>query len=261
MKHLLLMTAAAALLTLTQSACSMLCCNERPEVIATYTATPIKLDGTLNDPAWQKTPAYTLVHSRNQWKNAHPEIRKFFRNGVAEPGKVRVLWDDQYLYVGMEFTDSDIAAEGTEDQTPLFSKGDTAEVFLKPVNKTWYWEMYVTPKAQKTAYFFKGRGHHSLPSCFPEKPALSGMKAAAKADGTVNNPWDKDKKWTAVIAIPISEINMAGEKLSPEVPWLIFFGRYNYGRYLPRQENSAFPEQEYTNYHVYEEYARLKMVR
>lgn len=87
------------------------------------------------------------------------------------------------------------------------------------------------------------------------------MKAAAKADGTVNNPWDKDKKWTAVIAIPIEEVNKAGEKLSPEVPWLIFFGRYNYGRYLPRQENSAFPEQEYTNYHVYEEYARLKMVR
>ena len=261
MKHLLLMTAAAALLTLTQSACSMLCCNERPEVIATYTATPIKLDGTLNDPAWQKTPAYTLVHSRNQWKNAHPEIRKFFRNGVAEPGKVRVLWDDKYLYVGIEYTDSDVVAEEMTDQAHHYLKGDVAEVFLKPVNKTWYWEMYVTPAGYKTAFYFNGRGNVGLPSSFADKVVFKDLKVAAKADGTLNNSWDKDKKWTAVMAIPISEINMAGEKLSPEVPWLIFFGRYNYSRYLPRQENSAFPEQEYTSYHVHEEYAKLKMVK
>ena len=258
-KFYLTAAAAATFIILSQSGCSGIGQGNRPEIVASYTRRPIVLDGKLDEVAWQKTPAYFLVHAREQYKNVHPETREFFRRGVVEPGKVKLLWDDKYLYIGFEFTDLDIVAEGMKDQEHHYRTGDVAEVFLKPLAKTWYWELYVTPRGHKTAFFFPGRGLLGLPSGFPEKPALHGMKAAAFCKGTLNNSWDKDKKWTAEMAIPRSEIGMAGEKLDPEVPWLIFFGRYNYGRYLNQQENSSYPQQAKIGYHVHEDYGRLKM--
>ncbi len=258
--------AVASVVALTQSACGTLCSkctpsDSRPEIVATFTNTPVVMDGKLSDPMWQKTPVYELRHSRTMWDKSHPEIQKFFAKGVVESGKVRLLWDKDYLYVGFEFTDSDVISEAQVDQQHHYLKGDVAEVFLKPVNQTWYWELYVNPTGNKTAFFFPGRGLLGLPSGFPEKIPLKNMKTAASYEGTLNNSWDRDTKWTAEMAIPIAEVGLIGEKLTPEIPWLIFFGRYNYSRYLPVKENASYPEQENCNYHALEDYGLLKLVK
>ena len=257
----LLNAAGAVLMALGLNACFSFNSDSRPEAVATYVSLPVRVDGKLEEPAWHKTPAYTLVHAEEQFRRSAPDVQKFFRNGVVEAGKVRLLWDDKYLYAGFEFTDSDIVAEGLTDQLHHYRFGDVAELFLKPENKSWYWELYVTPSGRKTAFFFPGRGLLGLPSGFSEKIALNGMIAAASFKGTLNNSWDKDKKWTAEMAIPLSELAMAGEKLDPKVPWLIFFGRYNYGRYLMTVEHSSFPLQKTVNYHEHYYYARLKLVK
>ena len=257
----LLYSSGAALLALGLNACSTLVTENRAEAVATYISHPIQLDGKLDDPAWYKTPAYPLVHADEQFSTFQPEIRDFFKNGVVESGKVRLLWNDRYLYVGVEFNDTDIVAEGTTDQTHLYSSGDTAEVFLKPAEQTWYWELYATPGGKKTSYFYPGRGLLGLPSGFSATPALKGMIVTAHFKGTLNNSWDKDKKWTAVFAIPLTELGMVGKKLDMKTPWLILVGRYNYGRYLPWRENSAFPRQPKLNYHAHADYARLKLVK
>lgn len=262
MRSRLIAAAAVSLLAVAQSACSTLNSDSRPEVIATYTRAPILLDGKLHEAAWHKTPVYELVRSDEQYKNALPEVQKFYSGkGTVEPGKVRVLWDEKYLYVGIEFNDSDLVAEGTEDQLHHYQMGDVAEVFLKPLNQTWYWELYVTPAGKKTSFFFPGRGLVGLPSGFSKKPALPGMKVAAVCKGTLNNSWDKDKKWFAEMAIPRKELGMVGERLDPGVPWTIFFGRYNFTRYLPWKENSNFPHTKPFNYHYCEKYATLKMIK
>ena len=257
----LLYSSGAVLLALGLNACSTLVSDNRAEAVASYISHPIQLDGKLDDPAWYKTPAYPLVHADEQFSRAIPEIRKFFRKGVVEPGKVRLLWNDRYLYVGLDLTDTDLIAESPAEQTHLCARGDAVEVFLKPARQTWYWELYVTPKGQKTSYFYPGRGLRELPSVFSAKPALKGMIATANFKGTLNNSWDKDRKWTAVIAIPLAELAMAGEKLDMKTPWLILVGRCNYGRYLACMENSAFPSQPVLNYHAHADYARLKLVK
>ena len=126
----------------------------REEVVAIEAVNPIVLDGKLEEADWGKAPAYTLVHASRQYSDAAWDIREFFGKGVVEPGKVRVLWDDKYLYVGIEFTDRDLYAEVKEDQKHHYRTGDVAEVFLKPLNKRWYWELYVTPLGNKTAFFW-----------------------------------------------------------------------------------------------------------
>lgn len=257
----LLYSSGTALLALGLNACSTLVSDNRAEAVASYISHPIQLDGKLDDPAWYKTPAYPLVHADEQFSRAIPEIRRFFRNGVVEPGKVRLLWNDKYLYVGLELTDKDIIAESPSEQASLYVRGDAVEVFLKPADQTWYWELYVSPRGQKTSYFYPGRGLLGLPSTNSPVPALKGMIATANFKGTLNNSWDKDKKWTAVIAIPLGELAMVGRKLDMKTPWLILVGRYNYGRYLAWCENSAFPRQPKLNYHAHADYARLKLVK
>ena len=231
----------------------------REEVVAVKAVDPIVLDGKLDEADWKNAPAYPLVHALRQYSEADWDVQEFFRNGVVEPGKVKVLWDDKYLYVGIEFTDRDLYAEVKEDQKHHYRTGDVAEIFLKPLDKRWYWELYVTPLGNKTAFFFPGRGTLGLPSVHPDKLPLKGLKTSAFACGTVNDPSDQDVKWTAEMAIPRSE---AGREigLAPNVPWLIFFARYNYGKDLELRENSCFPLQPAVNFHNHAGYAILKMV-
>ena len=231
----------------------------REEVVAVKTTAPVVLDGKLDEADWKNAPAYTMVHAGGQYDGADWDVQEFFAKGVVEPGKLRVLWDDKYLYVGVEFTDRDLYAEAKEDQQHSYKTGDVAEIFLKPVNKRWYWELYVTPLGNKTAFYYPGRGTLGLPSGFPDKLPLKGLKSAAFAVGTVNDPSDQDVKWTAEMAIPRDEI-CRDTKLAPDVPWLIFFGRYNYGKDLEVKENSCFPYQPALNYHNHAGYAALKMV-
>ena len=254
--------AATSSLLIFQSACSCFVkTSERPEYIATYTATPIKLDGKLDDPMWQKTPAYDYYHGIDTWKDFKKALPGDYSDkDVAEPGKVRILWDKNYLYVGIELQDSDVVAEGLNDQEHHYVKGDVAEVFLKPVNQTWYWELYATPLGKRTSFFFPGRSLVGIPSFF-EKTWLKDLRVASTFVGTLNESRDKDTKWTTEMAIPIAEVNMVGEKLEPNVPWLIFFGRYNYSRYLPYVENSSSPRQLRASYHIYEDYGFLKLVK
>ncbi len=232
----------------------------REEVVAVATTAPLTVDGKLDEADWKNAPAYTMVHSSNQYQNSDWDIQEFFGRGVVEPGTIRVLWDEKHLYVGIELTDRDLRAEDGEDQKHLYKTGDVAEVFLKPANRPWYWEIYASPLGNKTAFYYSSRGILGLPSGFQEKLPLKGLKTAVVAYGTVNDPSDHDVKWTAEIAIPRDEISHGDTKLAPNVPWLIFFGRYNYGIYLLCQENSCFPCQPMPNFHNHAGYAALKMV-
>ena len=252
-KRRLFLPPAAALLLAALSACL----SSGTTIVAKHTLSKPSLNGVLDDPVWHKTPAYALVHGRNQFQDMPAEVREYFRRGVAEPGKVKVLWDEKYLYFGIEFTDLDLVSESAGAQDRQDRKGDAVSVFLKPANQTWYWEFQLAPKGDLSVFFYPGRGLCDLPGCRGAKEALSGIKAAAAFKGTLNNSWDTDKKWTAEIAVPRSEIGRAGEKLSPDIPWLVFFKRVNYGRMLPVMECTVFPPAEASDFHAHEDYGRL----
>ncbi len=216
-------------------------------MVAKYTASPIKIDGKLDDAAWKTARVYKTSLSQDL-----AEAGKQLREG----GEVRLAWDDQYFYVGVKFTDSDIVAEGLEDQMHHYQLGDVCELFLKPNDQTWYWEMYGTPLSKKTTFWFPGRGRLGLKSGYDGK---SGLTVAAEVCGTLNNWQDRDQYWTVELAVPIKDLTARGEKFGPGSDWRILVARYNYSRYLSTEgpELSMTPRLSRSSYHLLEDYAKL----
>ena len=218
---------------------------------AKYTAEPVVIDGILDEPLWQEAAIYDMQLSVDRSKN----------NELEEAAQVRLAWDEKYFYVGVKFDDSDIVAEGKTDQLHHYKFGDVCELFLKPTDKTWYWELYATPRGKKTSFFFPSQGRFGLPSCFED--IESDLQVGAQCEGTLNNWQDKDGHWTAEMAMPIKSLTAKGEKFGPGADWRILVARYNYSYYRTKMgpELSATPRLSVTNYHLIDEYAVLKLAK
>src|SRR3989339_1009008 len=109
---------------------------------AVYTNQPVKLDGKLNDQIWRQAPSYPMFLSRNQIDKCRI---------LQEKGQVKFAWDENYFYVAAEFEDSDLVAQGSEDEKHHYRYGDVCELFLKPKDQSYYWELYVTPAGKKSS--------------------------------------------------------------------------------------------------------------
>ena len=228
--------------------------NSEPVVVAKFAAEPIKLDGRLDEGAWTKTPSYLLTLPRKAYSGLPESMQRAIGENLREKCAVKLLWDDNYLYVGAEVEDSDVMNEGKEDQSYLYRTGDLIEVFLKPAKENYYWEIYGSANNKKTWLVFpsRGRGTPSVLAYLPED-----LKVAAAVDGTLNNWQDRDKGWTVEIIIPIKELTAKGIKFDNSTNWTVLIARYNYSRYLPAAELSTFPRLSNPNFHIYEEYAKL----
>ena len=216
-------------------------------VQAEYTASPVKIDGRLDDAVWQRAAVYQMNLSADKEKAG---------NRLEESGQVQFAWDKEYFYLAVTFEDSDIVAEGDKDQLHHYKLGDVCELFLKPGNKIWYWELYVTPRSKKTTFWFPGGSVESL------EDYKSDLAVAAENSGTLNDRTDKDTRWMAEIAMPIKDLCARGETFGPGSDWRVFVGRYNYSNYLRLGETelSMFPRLSATNYHLINEYGRVDFV-
>ena len=86
------------------------------------------------------------------------------------------------------------------------------------------------------------------------------MKVAAKIEGTLNNWEDKDKYWTAEMAIPVKDLTARGDSFGPGSHWVVLLARYNYSVYLPGKELTTalpFPKTA-VGFSAYECWAELR---
>jgi len=220
-------------------------------VIAQFSKKTVEINGILDDAVWKQSPVYQLQLVKSKTKKG----RK-----VSEPAEVQFAWDENYFYVGAKLFDSDIIAEGKQNQMPHYNLGDVCEMFLKPENKTWYWELYTTPAGKKSSLFILGLGRVGLPSTFNYK---SELKVAAKCHGTLNNGIDKDNYWIAEMAMPVKNLTEKGDKFGPGSEWDVMVSRYNYGRYSKHRgaELSSCPQLSAENFHLIKEFAKIKFDR
>jgi Carbohydrate family 9 binding domain-like len=183
---------------------------------AEYSTERIEIDGKLNEKSWEKAKELSFGALDDSF--------------CSENGTAKIIWDDQYIYVGAKLYDSDIVQESNKDWKHLHKTGDLLEVFLNPNGKRNYWEIYSTPNSKKTAFFYYSKGRLNLPSGFASK--IPGLIVASTCNGTLNNVNDRDEFWTTEMAIPRKELEEHNGQILLGKEWRFLVARYNYSSYV-----------------------------
>lgn len=184
--------------------------------IAPRALVPPVIDGRLSEAAWGAAP----------WTDDFVDIEGDVRPMPRFRTRVKMLWDDQHLYIGAELEEPHVWGTLTEHDSVIFQDNDF-EVFLDPdgdhhryveleinaLNTTWDL-LLVKP------YLADGPPVDGF--------ELKGLRTAVHIDGTLNRPDDTDRSWSVEIAIPWNSLRQIAGCPCPPAPghqWRINFSR------------------------------------
>jgi hypothetical protein len=217
---------------------------------------PIVIDGHLEKAAWREAP----------WSDWFVDIQGSRMPKPRFQTRVKLLWDEQYLYVAAELEEPDVWATLMQHDTVIFHDNDF-EVFLNPTNDgKRYFEFEMNALNTSWDLFLpKPYNQDGHPDNSWEIP---GLKSAVRIDGTLNHPGDKDHGWTLEIAFPWNAFTERSGKgrPAPGESWRINFSRVEWrvqvanGRYqkLPGPEdNWVWSPQGVINMHVPEKWGTV----
>src|SRR4051812_9247788 len=92
-----------------------------PSYACAFTRDAITIDGKLDEPAWAKAP----------WTEDFGDLRGPEHPAPPQRTRAKLLWDDQYLYLAAEISETHIRAAMKERDSYLFLE-NAFEVFLDP---------------------------------------------------------------------------------------------------------------------------------
>jgi hypothetical protein len=157
----------------------------------------IVIDGKLDDTAWKAAGA---IGFRFPWEQ---------QTGTKQKTTARVLWNDEYLFVGYDCQDTDIVAHYTERDDPTY-KDDAVELFLNPdPSQDWYYGMEMNARAVVYDYFY------AFPRMLLKRVNFTGVQIATHLRGTLNVTGDKDEGWSLEAAIPWRNFEELAKQLPP----------------------------------------------
>ena len=213
-------------------------CN--PPVCRSYRAVgkPGTLDGDLSKPFWQT----------GEWMDDFHDIEGDAFPRPWKHTRVKVLWDEEAIYVGAELQDDTIWATVMGRDEVIFQDNDF-EIFLAPQDSSHrYYELEMN--AANTMW-----------DLLMERPQrdcvrriigwdVRGLESAVKINGELNNPNADNKSWSLEVKIPwfsLRECEMDKcypEKFAPEVGdvWRMTFSRVEWevdvvdGKYVKRTD-------------------------
>ena len=199
---------------------------------------PVALDGKIDDASWKKaewTESFVDIEGANK---ARPRFRT----------RVKMLWDDQYLYIAGDLEEPAVWATRKERDSVVYDDNDF-EIFIDPDGDTHkYCEIELN--ALNTVWDilllkpYRDDSDEAVSSW-----DIRGLKTAVSVHGTLNNPIDKDKGWTLEVAIPWADLREFAPK-KKERPdsgdqWRMNFSRVEYsvttidGRYAKAKDPAS----------------------
>jgi hypothetical protein len=179
----------------------------------------LTVDGRLDEEAWKKV----------YWSEDFVDIQGKSKPKPRFKTRVKLLWDDDFFYIGAELEEPHVWATLTKRDSVIYLDNDF-EVFIDPDGDTHqYYELEIN--ALNTVwdlllvkpYRDGGPAIHSWD--------IQGLKTGVAVNGTLNDPKDKDKGWTVEIAIPWEVLKEAApfkKKPEPGDLWRLNFSRVEY---------------------------------
>jgi hypothetical protein len=211
------------------------------QYIVTKTGEQMIIDGRGNESSWQSA----------LFTDSFIDIE-----GVKTPKfdtKVKMLWDDNYLYVYAQMEEPHVWGNITQRDAVIFYNNDF-EVFISPSGTTrnygeieinslgTVWDLLLNKPYRD---YGKAINHWNLDS----------LKSAVEIIGTLNDPSDIDSLWTVEMAIPMKgllELKNGPKSIPKEdEQWRINFSRVEWdhdiinGVYQRKKDNDGKFQSEY----------------
>lgn len=188
-----------------------------PKTYVAYRATgPVNLDGNLDEPCWQHTP----------WTNEFQDIEGTPKPAPLYSTKVKMLWDDQYLYIAAKLEEPHIWGTFTERESIIFHENNF-EVFIDPDGDTHnYYELQIN--ALGTIWDLMLTSPYRNGGLPINAWDVAGFGFGIQLHGTLNNPSDIDSMWVIEMAFPLEVLAEAapGKRMPrPGDQWRINFSR------------------------------------
>jgi hypothetical protein len=173
----------------------------------------------MREPEWQKA----------EWTEYFGDIEGSLKPEPRLKTRVKMLWDDKYLYIAAQLEETDVWANLTERESVVFYDPDF-EVFIDPDGDTHHYLEYEMNalNTQWDLMLLKPYRDDTVNNVAIDNWNFNGIKSAVFVDGTINNPSDTDKGWTLEIAFPLdalSEVSSTGKNPVSGEQYRIDFSR------------------------------------
>ena len=219
---------------------------------------PIVIDGKL-EARWADVP----------WTDEFVDIEGDKKPKPPFRTRVKMLWDDQALYIAAELEEPHVGALMTRHDSYIFHEDNDFEVFLDPdgdghlygelemnaLNTTW--DLLLTKP-----YRDGGKAIDAW--------EIEGLQTAVHVEGTLNDDRDVDRGWTIEIAWPWKGLKQIASCPAPPKDgdyWRINFSRVQWqrefreGRYRKKagtaEDNWVWSPQGAVNMHMPEQWGEL----
>jgi hypothetical protein len=206
---------------------------------------PLVIDGK-PDKAWDNAPWSDYFIDIEGDKNPKPRFKT----------RMKMLWDDKFLYVYAEMEEPNVVGEQTIRDATIYLENDF-EMFIKPSEPTpHYGEFEVNALGTFWDLFFM-RPYRSGPN-LTNSWDMRDIKIGVDIKGTINNPNDKDEGWNVEIAFPWKALNDLGNKgyFVDGMIWRVNFSRVQYGE---KQDNWTWTHQRVINMHEPEHWGYVQL--
>jgi hypothetical protein len=191
-----------------------------PRTYVCYRApVPVVIDGNLDEDVW----------TRVSFTDNFVDIEGSLRPKPRFRTMVKMLWDDDYFYVGAYLEEPQIWATLTKRDSIIYQDNDF-EVFIDPDGDTHnYYEMEMNALNTVWDLFLVKPYRDGGPAIHAWD--ISGLRTAVKTNGTLNDARDSDKAWMVEIAMPWEVLKEAAVPKSAPRPgdqWRVNFSRVEY---------------------------------
>ncbi len=158
--------------------------------LCAYSAAEPVIDGKLSDAVWRRAP----------WTDDFVDIEGDLRPRPTYRTRVKMLWNEQWLFIGAELEEPHVWATLRQRDTVIFQDND--------------FELFIDPDGDNHEYAeFEINALNTGWDLFLNKPYrdggladnswnIQGLKTAVHVEGTLNEPGDVDRGWSVEIAIP-----------------------------------------------------------